>query len=279
MEDWVAIAEDLKFSKGYSWTEVYRAVAQYFPGLTEKQIEEKVRRKLRDSQRYRDGAPVLAFSDIHAPFDHPHFPYFLQDTARKYGAKRFVCCGDIIDSHAISNHSTEPCALGAYTEFDLAAQHIRIYTSMFPDCDVTLGNHDFRLYRQAAAMNIGERFLRPINEILELPDTWRIHKEEFILDDVNYSHGVNWGGKNGALEKAKAERMSAVIGHSHSFGGIQLNANGKNQIFGMNVGCGVNREAYAFAYGRYSKFKETLGCGVIFNAESAIFVPMGKEYK
>ena len=31
-------------------------------------------------------------------------------------------------------------------------------------------------------------------------------------------------------------------------------------------------------YGKYSKQKETLGCGIIFNNQSAIFVPMGKEF-
>lgn len=275
---WQEEAERLKFEDGLSWSEVYKEMAKYFPDLSQKQIEERVRWALRKSPAYRSASPILVFSDVHAPFDHPNFPYFLQDTAKKYGCRQFVCLGDIIDSHAISNHATEPCALGAYTEFDLAIQHIKVYTALFPVCDLILGNHDFRLYRQAATVNIGERFLKPMNEILELPDTWKIHKEELVKNGVHFSHGVNWSGKNGALEKARTERMSACIGHSHSFGGVALNANGKDQIFGMNVGCGINREAYAFAYGRYSKFKETLGCGVVFSAESAIFVPMEKKY-
>ena len=59
----------------------------------------------------------------------------------------------------------------------------------------------------------------------------------------------------------------------------QLFPNSRDAVFGINVGCGVNREAYAFAYGKYAKEKEALGCGVIFNTQSAIFVPMGKELK
>jgi hypothetical protein len=72
--------------------------------------------------------------------------------------------------------------------------------------------------------------------------------------------------------------MSCAIGHSHSFGGVQYSANSRDTVFGINVGCGVNRDAYAFAYGKYSKQKETLGCGIVLNNQSAIFVPMGKEY-
>lgn len=275
---WVEEAERLKFKEGLSWSRLYKEMSQYFPDLTEKQVEEKVRGALRKSKLYHTSSPTLVFSDMHCPFDHPNYPYFLLSVAKKYGCTQFVCLGDIVDSHAISNHNTEPCALGAYNEFDLAVQHIRVYTTLFPNCDVILGNHDFRLYRQAASVNIGERFLKPMNEILELPDTWKIHREEYVNNGVHYSHGVNWGGKNGALEKARTERMSACIGHSHSFGGVTMNANGKDQIFGMNVGCGIQRDAYAFAYGRYSKFKETVGCGVVFNNESAIYIPMGKEW-
>ena len=46
----------------------------------------------------------------------------------------------------------------------------------------------------------------------------------------------------------------------------------------MNVGCGIDIDAYAFAYGKYDKNRPTLGCGIVFDSGNAIFVPMGKEY-
>ena len=49
-------------------------------------------------------------------------------------------------------------------------------------------------------------------------------------------------------------------------------------VFGLNVGCGIDDEAYAFVYGKHSRNRVTLGCGVVFGPEQAIFVPMGKEY-
>lgn len=57
MLDWKAEAEKLKFDDGLSWTEVYSALEHYFPDLTDKQREEKIRRALRDSKRYHAEKP------------------------------------------------------------------------------------------------------------------------------------------------------------------------------------------------------------------------------
>lgn len=278
MDDWKSKAETMRFEDGNSWSEIYAEIAKYMPNLAPKQVEEKVRGYLRRSEKYQKNGAIGVFSDIHAPFDAPNFPYFLRDTFRKYGVKNVICLGDIADNHAISRHGAEPCALGAYSELDLAIQRLKIYATLFPRVRYIVGNHDERIARQAASVGIGRRFLKEMHDVLELPDGWEDCGAELIENNVLFAHGVNWCGKNGALNKAIAERMSCCIGHSHSFGGVQYNANSRDKIFGMNVGCGVNREAYAFAYGKYAKQKETLGCGIVFDSENAIFVPMGREY-
>ena len=62
--DWKQTAERLKFEDGLSWTELYKEMKPYFPELTDKQIEEKVRGALRQSKRYH--APsVLRTSKDH----------------------------------------------------------------------------------------------------------------------------------------------------------------------------------------------------------------------
>lgn len=278
MENWKQEAEKMKFEEGKSWKEIYEALSSKMPGLSPKQVEEKIRGYLRRTDKYKARGAVGVFSDVHAPFDHPNYPYFLRDTFHKYGVKSVVCLGDIVDNHAISRHGAEPCALGAYSELDISIQRLKIYSTLFPELDYVNGNHDERIIRQAGSVGIGTRFLRTMHDVLELPDGWRCCGEEYINDGVLYSHGVSWCGKNGALNKAEHERMSCCIGHSHAFGGIGYSSNSRDKVFGLNVGCGINREAYAFAYGRYSKQKETLGCGIVFDKENAIFVPMGKEY-
>lgn len=274
VDQWKVEAERLKFDDGKSWSEVYKALAPYFPELNGKQVEEKVRGYLRTVDRYKPSFPVGVFSDMHEPFGHPDYPYFLRETFKKYGVKQFVCLGDGFDSHAISTHDPEPCALGAYTETDMAIQRLKIYYALFPEVTYTLGNHDSRISRMAAKVGIGSRFIKPLHDILEMPDGWQVVEDEIIIDDVLYTHGENCGGQNGAINKAIRERMSVCIGHQHSFGGVQYNANRRDRIFGMNVGCGINEEAYAFAYGKHAKQRCTLGCGVVFSKDSAIFVPM-----
>ena len=88
INDWKAKAEHLKFDEGKSWAQVCEALAPDFPELNHKQIEDKVRTYIRRCDRYKSDAPILVFSDPHCPFDHPNFPYFLQETAKKYKVLR-----------------------------------------------------------------------------------------------------------------------------------------------------------------------------------------------
>lgn len=67
ISDWVAEAERLKFDEGKSWTEVYATMKPFFPDLTDKQIEERVRMRLRKSKRYHAAAVPVGHRD--------HFSY------------------------------------------------------------------------------------------------------------------------------------------------------------------------------------------------------------
>ncbi len=51
--DWKAIAENLKFNEGKSWTEVAKAMKPFFPELTDQQRWEKVRGALRRTETYK----------------------------------------------------------------------------------------------------------------------------------------------------------------------------------------------------------------------------------
>lgn len=220
---------------------------------------------------------VGVFSDVHIPFHHPNYLAFLVDTFTAYGVDRVLCCGDLVDNHAISRHQQEVCAVSPYDELDLAIDQVSRYVKAFPSVKFCLGNHDRIPERQAATLGLGGRFLKSFSELFCLPDTWEV-ADEFILDGVLYKHGLSCGGKDGALNAAIQERMSVVMGHYHAFGGCKYSANSRDMIFGMNAGCGIDVSAYAFAYGRHAKYRPTLGCGIVYHAGHAAFVPMGKEY-
>jgi hypothetical protein len=159
----------------------------------------------------------------------------------------------------------------------MTINRLKEYTRAFPKVEMCIGNHDTIIERQSATLGIGARFLKSYSDIFELPKGWEI-AEEHIIDGVLYKHGINCLGKDGAINAAIQERMSTVIGHSHSFGGCKYSANPRDIIFGMNVGCGIDIAAYAFAYGIHAKYRPTLGAGVVFNQSSAIFVPMSNSY-
>lgn len=282
---WKERAEQLKFEQGFSWSELAEEMQSCFPLMDKQQVLEKVRRYLRGTKQYKQlntkhkpsRRPIGVFSDTHIPFDHPNYLQFLIDTFKQYNVGQVVCCGDIVDHHALSRFQTETCAKGSYDELDMAIDRLKAYTNAFPKCRVALGNHDLIPERQAATLGIGKRYLKSLPELLELPKTWHI-EEEFIIDGVLYKHGINCLGKDGAINTAIQERMSTVIGHSHAFAGCKYSANKRDIIFGLNVGCGIDIDAYAFAYGKYDKNRPILGCGIVFGSGNAVFVPMGNKY-
>src|SRR5665647_809333 len=263
---WKERSKQLKV-EGKTLTQIYNIVqTEYLSDLNLKQVEEKVRPILRrEAKKSIEKQEVVGvISDTHFPFVHPNYIHFLEDTFNKHKVTRIVHIGDLCDFHAISRHQTETTAVDAVTEYNLARAQIDLYTRAFPKVDLTLGNHCTIAVRQAATLGIPKQFLKDFPELWGLPKGWNIH-EQFILNNVLYEHGINWVGKHGALDKATITMMSCVIGHSHSNGGCAYRSNAKSIVFGLNVGAGVDISAYAFAYGRYSKNRETLGCGIVFD--------------
>lgn len=264
---------------GLSLSKMTYAIKDRYPTLTEKQVYEKVHSCFRSKKNKADRKRVVGvFGDVHAPFNHPRYLDFLKETFKAYGVTDVVCLGDLVDFHAISRFQSEGCAKGAYDEFSMAMKEVDKIVSAFPKLRLCLGNHDLIPERQAATLGIGKIFVKSLRQLFNLPNSWEIGTE-FVIDNVLYRHSPPAGGKDAAVNSAIQERMSVCVGHQHSFGGCKYSANKKDVIFGLNAGCGIDVDAYAFAYGKNSLNKPTLGCGIVFSPENAIFVPMTKEWR
>lgn len=277
--DWKTESITMHFDDNISYAEIGKRL---FPDMNYKEAGEKIRGYIRTTERYaeehsKNGIIRGVFGDPHVPFNHPNYFKFVKDTFKRFGVKETICDGDIVDQHAISRFISSTSAKGVSDEHKAAKYELNKMFDYFRKGKLCLGNHDLIFERQAATLGIGKEFLKSFREVYDIPKSWDI-SEEYIIDDVVYKHGINCLGKNGALNAAIQERMSTVIGHSHSFGGCQYSANKRNIIFGLNAGCGIDIKKYAFEYGKHSKFRPTLGCGIVFNSSSAIFVPMGAEY-
>ena len=70
------------------------------------------------------------------------------------------------------------------------------------------------------------------------------------------------------------EFMSVVQGHYHSESYVETFVSEERLVFAMQIGCGVNRKAYAMAYGKHFK-KPQINVGIILdNGRYGIIEPM-----
>jgi predicted phosphodiesterase len=210
--------------------------------------------------------------DIHLPFEHPMYLRFCQDVFAAWQVDRVVLIGDIVDLHALSFWDHDPEGHSAEDESELAVNRVRKWHRTFEGADVMIGNHDERHYRVARKAGLPDRYLRSYKDVWRTPSwTWQYSKK---IEGVNYEHGTCTGGKDGALNLAIQRRCSTVIGHIHTYPGVKCHANTDDSIFGMNVGCGIDVKAYAFAYGKAFAVRPVLGCGIVVDGTNPYFEPM-----
>lgn len=210
--------------------------------------------------------------DLHFPFTKDKYLSFLVETFIDKGVTDIVFIGDMIDSHALSRHETHPNAVGPVTEYELSLKQVKKYIKEFPVVKFCLGNHDLIVERQAATLGIASVFLKSFKDLWQLPAEWDV-REVHEIDDVMYTHGTGFSGKNAGITAAQTYLKSTVIGHTHAWGGVQYYDTGTRTLFGMNVGALVDEESYAFAYAKYSRNKSVKGCGIVYSDKHAEFVP------
>ena len=217
---------------------------------------------------------VLVIGDTHEPFCHPQYMNFCYEVANKFKCEEFVHIGDEVDNHAISYHESNPKGDSASKESELAVKALNKWYKRFPNVKVCIGNHSALHKRKAVTAGLPDRFIKTYEQAWEAPNGWK-WALDWEIDGVLYTHGTGSSGQAGAINRARDSRQSVVIGHIHSFGGVLYSSSDKDMIFGMNVGCGIDIDAYAMEYARPFAKRPTLGCGVVLDGgRVAIFVPM-----
>ena len=190
IDDWKAIAEQLKFDNGLSWTQLYSVMKPHFPELTDKQIEEKVRGALRASKRYH--APTVSKKSK------DHFTYKSENDVRVYiisdvhiGAhgfqkKAFLKYVQTIENDPLAvvlvlGDLTDNATLGSkgcvYSQRMMPQKQIEtIVEYLYPIREKIIffcsGNHEERTFRNTGS-DIGDAMCTKLN----------------CLDKYNYVHG------------------------------------------------------------------------------------------
>lgn len=209
-------------------------------------------------------ARVLVISDLQCPFDHDDYLPFLIKVYKKYRCNKVVGIGDEIDHHCLGDYGSDPDGYSAGHELTKAIERLSRYYKAFPEVSICESNHTVRIFKRAFKAGIPIKYMKDFAEVIEAPKGWK-WAEEFEIDGVRYIHGCGYTGTLGALNAAKDSLQSCVIGHLHSDAGLLFYGNGKDVLFGLNVGSGIDQKAYAFKYAKHSRKKAILSCGVVLD--------------
>lgn len=211
------------------------------------------------------GDRVLAIPDLHSPFHHPDALPFLAEANKELAPSRIICLGDEADQHALSQYQADPDGKSPNDEFLLSKEFMGELAKLFPVMSICDSNHMTRYLKKAFRAGIPTVYMKSYQDAYRTPPGWT-WGDQFTVDGVRYFHGEGFSGKDGAYKAAVQYRMPVVIGHLHAHAGIQYNCNGDTTIFGLNAGCLIDNDAYAFRYGKHIAHKPCIGVGMIDSA-------------
>lgn len=236
----------------------------------------KIYKSLKHIKPFIGGNPnnILVIGDTHEPFSKDGYLAFCREQQEKYNCGKVVHIGDLTDNHAVSYHEKDPEGRSAGDEFKLALDRCYHWYETFPIVKICIGNHDALPFRKAFTSGLPSHWLKSYQEMLDSPKTWDWDFTH-IINGIMFQHGTGLSGEMAALNAARENRQSTVIGHLHTVMNTRYLASYRDLIFGMTVGCGIDHEKYAFAYGKQNTRKPVIACGVITdNGTLPINVPM-----
>lgn len=203
---------------------------------------------------------VLFLPDLHAPFIKPGVLEFCLEQQDKYKAGTVIFAGDIVDGHAWSYHEHDVDGMSVGAELSAAKIQLEEWFKAFPRAISLMGNHDLLIQRKAKTIGLSKHFIKGFGDVLDAPKTWEF-KLEHTFHNVLYKHG----SVGDAFTVAKKSRISTCQGHFHSKTFVQWSVSEKDAIFGLQVGWGADRDAYAFDYGKSFSDKPIISLGLILD--------------
>lgn len=218
----------------------------------------------------KDNSRVLFISDLHAPYNHPKALNFLQDLKDKYAPTRIISLGDECDKHSLSYHDSDPDLMSAGDELKAAQKTIQALHEIFPEMDVIESNHGSLVWRKAKTHGIPRHYIRPYNEVLGVGDGWK-WVYDLTLDLPNGQKCYVCHGKTTDVTKLSQQMgMCAVQGHYHEKFKIEYWANPTGLYWGMQSGCLVDDESYAFAYNNTNIKRPIIGTSLIIDSKPVL---------
>jgi hypothetical protein len=208
------------------------------------------------------GKRVLIISDLHIPYSVRGYLRFLKELKKKFRPEIVISIGDELDYHDMSMHDSDKDLDSAGKELDRAIDELQSGVhKLFPKMYLLESNHGSMVLRRAKKYGIPVRTLRELSDLYGTP-RWSWHHE--IVLETKGGPVYLCHGKTGTYGKmVQSARMSAIQGHFHGKFEITFHAGVLNTCYNMFVGCLVDEESLAMAYGKNSTVKPVLGCGGI----------------
>lgn len=213
---------------------------------------------------------VGIIGDTHVPYCLDGYLEFCQETFKAWGVDRVVHIGDLVDHHSLSFHDSEPMLQGAYGEMLDARKELKPWYKAFPKLQICGGNHDLIPARQLKKIGMdADVWMRPLAEVYDFPKGWEI-VDTLEIDEVLYHHGYTANGTNGFRNDAIKRMTRTVSGHAHGNAGVSATASNHRLVWGMAVGCGIDVESMAFAYGKHFLQKPIIACGIVIDGKTPV---------
>lgn len=218
------------------------------------------------------GQRFLVISDLQIPFEARHALPFAKAVQKEFGIDKdsVLNVGDELDQYWASRYDKDPnVPITATEEIKRAKEHLKEWYAAFPKMKIATSNHGMRWLQKATAAGIPSDLLRTYKEVLEAPDGWEwrdVWRIRGLKQNFDMIHGLGYSSMYSFRQIPLDRGISTVFGHLHSNAGIAIieNRNGQ-RLWGMNSGCLVDPEAFAFAYGKWSRFAPCLGVGVVID--------------
>lgn len=227
------------------------------------------------SKRYDNNA-VLLIPDTHAPYHHRDALDFLKAVNEKYQPDRVFHLGDWTDSYCFSRYPKNIENPDSYT---LEYRQVRKFTDdmlkIFPSGICMKGNHDARLWERAKQAGVPRGLLIPYERVIGLEGTeWEmVWDYTFTVDATRKQWFLAHTKTSSALNCAKTLGMSVAFGHEHNKFAVESFQHVHQRIYGVQVGCLIGDNRYAFAYNRQSMIRPSRGCVMIIRGVPRL-IPM-----
>lgn len=218
---------------------------------------------------------ILHIPDQHAPYQHPDALRFLDAVKAKWQFDLILNAGDELDFHAMSFHDSDPNLDSAGRELEQGKKWLHKLAKMFPDMLICDSNHGSMTFRRAKAHGLPVQLIRTYRDVVfpegggdgwSWAESWRVKTP---MGDVLFKHQAS----GGILVDAAHNACNLVVGHNHGNYSIEYTASSAHLYWGVFGGCLIDKDAYAFAYGKHTLRKPVIGCTVIENGRP-VLVPM-----